>query len=75
MNEQEFVYGKLKYLTESVEILAGALEKQQHMIEQLTGIIVEMQSVEYAKKQSSIAKNADIEDKIKLMRDMMNKQK
>lgn len=49
MNEQEFIYGKLKYLTESVEFLLSAMEKQQDVIEQLTDIVDRMQSPEYAK--------------------------
>lgn len=75
MNEQEFIYGKLKYLTESVEFLLSAMEKQQDVIEQLTDIVDRMQSPEYAKKQSDVARNFDAEEKIKLMRAVMNNKK
>ncbi|MGG0667852.1 hypothetical protein ABE073_04900 [Lederbergia citrisecunda] len=73
MNEQEFIYGKLKYLTESVDVLANAVEQQQVIIDDLVKIIGEMQSPEYARKQVNVAKAADIAEKIAFMREMMNK--
>ena len=73
MNEQEFIYGKLKYLTESVDILLNAVEQQHMIIDDLVKIVSEMQSPEYARKQANVAKAADITDKIIFMREMMNK--
>lgn len=73
MNEQEFIYGKLKYLTESVDMLFNAIERQQNIINDLVKIISEMQSPEYARKQVNVAKAIDIADKVAFMRELMNK--
>lgn len=73
MNEQEFIYGKLKYLTESVDVLTNAIEQQQNIIDDLVMIISEMQSPEYARKQVNVAKATDIAAKVAFMRNVMNK--
>lgn len=70
MDEQTFIYSKLKYLTDSVEILTGTVEKQSKMIGKLTEIIEQMMSPEYASKQAKIAEMVDVAEKIKYMREL-----
>lgn len=73
MTEQEFIYSKLKYLTESVDVLLSAVEQQHIIIDDLVKIIGQMQSPEYAKKQADTVRAADMAEKLLFMREMMNK--
>lgn len=73
INEQEFIYGKLHYLTETVDALTNVVNIQQDTIGQLMKAIELMQSPEYAKKQSDVARSVDIANKIDLMRKMKSK--
>jgi hypothetical protein len=68
MDEQQFIYGRLKYLTEQVNFLMDAIEKQQDLLGKLSGIIEQMLSPEYASKQAKLAEMKDVADKIEFIR-------
>lgn len=73
MNEQEFIYGKLKNLTEEVEFLFDTVNRQQDMIEELTKIITMMQSPDYASKQAKTAQMVDVAEKLAFIKNLNNK--
>lgn len=73
MKENEYIYKRLKFLSDEVEFLYSAIEKQQDAMESLMTLIKIMQSPEYARKQVNVAKAFDIADKVAFMRETMNK--
>jgi hypothetical protein len=73
MNEQEFIYSRLHYLNEQVDFLTGALEKNTELIGKLLGLLEQTQSPEYIRKQVKVAEMAEVAEKIKFMRDLINK--
>jgi hypothetical protein len=73
MTEQEFIYGRLHYLTEQVESLTNAVEKHTDLIGKLLGIIEQMQSPEYIKRQVKVAEMAEVAEKIKYFKSIINK--
>jgi hemerythrin superfamily protein len=68
MNEQEFIYGRLKYLNDRIEFLYATIEKQQDLMRKISDIIEQMQSPEYANKQVKLAEMKDVADKIEFIR-------
>lgn len=73
MDEQQFIYGRLKFLTEQVNFLTDTIEKQQDLLGKLFNLIEKMQSPEYASKQAKLAEMKDVAEKIKFIREYMKK--
>lgn len=73
MDEQQFIYSRLKYLTEQVNFLMDTTETQQDLLGTLVGVIEKMQYPEYAGKQAKLAEMKDVADKIKFMQKHMKK--
>ena len=73
MTEQEFIYGKLKHLTEQIDQLTYVVERQQDMIENMLMLIDKMQSPEYIRKQAKIAEMTDVIEKVEFIRNLNKK--
>jgi hypothetical protein len=73
MDEKQFIYGRLHYLTDQVDHLTQLMERQQELIGGLVSVIEQMQSPDYARRQVETAKAADVAEKIKFIREHFNK--
>lgn len=71
MNEQQFIYGKLKHLQDQVEFLTDIVDKQGKMIGNVLEIIEKIQSPEYASKLAKTAQMVEIAEKLKMIREIV----
>lgn len=72
MDEKQYIYGRLKFLSDEIDQLTDVVEQQSKLIGNLVKVIGEIQSPEYMNKQMKVAEMVDINKKIEFIR-MMNK--
>ncbi|WP_425203791.1 hypothetical protein [Priestia megaterium] len=70
MNEQQYIYGRLKFLSDQVEQLTDLFGRQQKLIEQLAHMVKDMQSPEYIRKQAKTAEMIEVAEKIAMIKNM-----
>ncbi|MFK7678627.1 hypothetical protein ACI3ER_11355 [Bacillus sp. Wb] len=73
MNEQQYIYGRLKFLSDQVEQLTDLFGRQQKLIEQLVHMVKDMQSPEYIRKQAKTAEMIEVAEKIAMIKGMSKK--
>lgn len=78
MDEKEFIYGRLKYLTDEVHRLDESIEKlmeyQEKILDnvsKLLTIIERIASTEFIKQQNAKIQAEDMANKIKYINDML----